>query len=77
MSSIGIWKLEMKNPFNIQKANLYLSIKGNTVTGRMETCKNSGDITDTKIEGGILTWKLREDFHDYCLLNLLLKLMAT
>jgi hypothetical protein len=57
MSVNEVWKLEMKNPFNTQIATLYLSIEGNKVTGRMETRKSVGDITDAKIEGDTLTWK--------------------
>lgn len=52
------WKLEMKNPFNTQKATLYLFVEGNMITGRMEDNKGgASDIKDGKIDGDILVWK--------------------
>lgn len=57
MSFDQAWKLEMKNPFSTLKANLYFTITGDTITGRMEYSKGSGDIKDGKVEGDTLTWK--------------------
>lgn len=57
MSFDEAWELEMKNPFSTIKANLYFTITGNKLTGRMEYKKGAGDIKDGKIDGDTLTWK--------------------
>jgi hypothetical protein len=62
MSFNEIWNLEMKNPFNTQKATLYLSFAGNTVTGRMDHGKNTNEIKDVKFDGTTLIWKASRNF---------------
>ncbi|MFW9970228.1 MAG: hypothetical protein ACFFDF_08515 [Candidatus Odinarchaeota archaeon] len=57
-----VWELEMKNLFNTQKATLYISIIGNSVTGRMERRKETSDITDGKIYADTLMWKASRKF---------------
>lgn len=62
MSVNEVWKLEMKNPFSTQKATLYISIIGNTVSGRMERRNETSDIIDAKIDGDTLMWKASRKF---------------
>ena len=58
MSVDGTWNITMSTPMGERKATLTLASNGATLTGTQAAEQGSAEITDGKVDGNKLSWKV-------------------
>lgn len=58
MSVDGTWNITMSTPMGERKATLTLTSNGATLTGTQAAEQGSAEITDGKVDGNKLSWKV-------------------
>ncbi len=58
MAFNGTWNIAMKTPMGERKAGITLKQDGETLTGKMDSDGQTGEITNGKVENGRAKWQV-------------------
>lgn len=58
MSVAGTWNTVVKSPMGDQSGTLTVNVDGDTFTGQMAGGMGTMDVTDGKVAGDTITWKM-------------------
>ena len=58
MAVDGTWNIAIETPIGTRQATLNLAAAGNTLTGTQSADGNTGEISDGKVDGNKVSWKI-------------------
>ena len=58
MAVDGTWNISIETPIGTRQATLNIAASGGTLTGTQSADGNTGEITDGKVDGSKVSWKV-------------------